>query len=148
MIDVGIPPARALERLRTKIQDLVPYQELNGLAQFMEEPDLVEAFQSAMEKYNDVVYVTQYTFSSDDGVRWSLLYDLAVSYAFDMIATRKMWNALAYSDSGFSVDERVMVQFFEAKAKAKRDEAIRELIEVKNADSINESFLEGLEFEY
>ena len=152
MFDVGVPTQQAKDMLRRRIQDLEEYNELQGFRFTLQEPDIKNALISAMGEYNDILYKTTYTMADLDNpssiIRPSFFMRLAESYAYQMIFTRKLWNAVAYNDSGLSINETAILPFMKALFEQSRALATRQIDEAKNADSINASFVTGYSFEY
>ncbi len=152
MFDVGVPTQQMKDFLRRRIQDLEEYNELQGFTFILQEPDIKSALVGALEEYNDLIYRTKYTFSDLDNesslIRPSFFMRLAECYAYQMIFTRKLWNAVAYNDSGLSINETAILPFLKALYDQGRALAIRQIEEAKNADSINASFVTGYSLDY
>jgi hypothetical protein len=148
MVDVGSPSTELTEKLRITIQDLRKYNELERYEFILEAADIKEALVQALEEYNDTVTPTAHTFTNMNEVRISFFMRLATSYAYRMIYSRKLWNSLAFSDGGFSVDENALLPFIKALYEQERGLALSQISVAKNADAINNSFVGGFTFEY
>lgn len=148
MLDVGLPSNDYKDALRRQIQDLEQYNELNRFQFILEEPDIREALVSALREYNVILTPTAYTFSAPGEVRDAYLLLLSKAYAYEMIYVRKLWNSVAYNDSGLSINETAVLSFIKALAEQTRTLAVRQIEEAKNADSINAAFTGGYGFEY
>lgn len=152
MFDVGVPTQQMKDMIRRRIQDLEEYNELQGFTFILKEPDIKNALVSALGEYNDIVYRTKYSFSDLDSessmIRPSFFMRLAECYAYQMIFTRKLWNSVAYNDSGLSINETAVLPFMKALYEQNRALALKQIGDAKNADSINSAFSAGYGFEY
>jgi len=151
MFDVGLPAQDMKDALRGRIQDLEKYNELNRFRFILEEPDIRGALVAAMQEYNALLTPTQYTFDSFDSAqpsRDAFLLRLAESYAYQMIYTRKLWNSIAYNDSGLSINENAVLSFIKALFEQTRNLAIHQIETAKNADALNAAFTGGFGFTY